>query len=223
MRYKLIAKWNKNAYIYTRSLLLFYWLHHRFIANSCDLVWSHFGVVWLNIHQMFKCSNTKHFEYVFDGYTTLSKWRYSTVFGDIMNTLPIHLLHYSDVIMSTMASQITNLTIVYSNVYTGTDPRKHQSSASLAFVRGIHRSSVNSHHRGPVTQKMFAFDDVIMSEWTCVYTTSGLDHHSNLPANCHSNNLLQTSVDWHQNMKTFFIKIHLKISGKWQIFCSGLQ
>ena len=47
--------------------------------------------------------------------------------------------HYDDVTMSTMASQITSLTIIYSIVYSGTDKRKHQTSASLAFVRGIHR------------------------------------------------------------------------------------
>ena len=47
--------------------------------------------------------------------------------------------HYSDVIVGTMASQITSLTIVYSTVNSGADQRKHQSSASLAFVRGIHR------------------------------------------------------------------------------------
>ena len=47
--------------------------------------------------------------------------------------------HYIDVIMTTMASQITSLTVVYSIVYSGADQRKHQSSASLAFVRGIHR------------------------------------------------------------------------------------
>ena len=42
------------------------------------------------------------------------------------------------------------------------DQRKHQSSASLAFVRGIHRRPVNSPHKGPVMRKMFPFDDVIM-------------------------------------------------------------
>ena len=47
--------------------------------------------------------------------------------------------HYDDVIMTTLASQITSLTVVYSIVYSGVDERKHQSSASLAFVRGIHR------------------------------------------------------------------------------------
>ena len=65
--------------------------------------------------------------------------------------------------MSLMASQITSLTIVYSTVYSGADQRKHQSSASLAFVRGIHRGPVNSPHRWPVTRKMFPFDDVIMN------------------------------------------------------------
>ena len=64
--------------------------------------------------------------------------------------------------MSAMASKITSLTIVYSTVYSDGDQRKHQSSASLAFVRGIHRWPVNSPHKGPVTRKMFPFDDVSM-------------------------------------------------------------
>ena len=64
--------------------------------------------------------------------------------------------------MGSMASQITSLAIVYSAVYSGADQRKHQSSASLAFVRGIHRGRVNSPHKWPVTRKMFPFDDVIM-------------------------------------------------------------
>ena len=72
------------------------------------------------------------------------------------------LCHYDDVIMDMIASQITSLAIVYSTVYSGTDQRKHQSSASLAFVRGIHRGPVNSPHKWPVTRKMFPFDDVIM-------------------------------------------------------------
>ena len=64
--------------------------------------------------------------------------------------------------MSAMASQITNLTNVYSTVHSVAHQRKHQSSASLAFVRGIHRGPVNSPHKWPVTRKMFPFDDVIM-------------------------------------------------------------
>ena len=70
--------------------------------------------------------------------------------------------HYSDVIMSAMASEITSITIVYSSVYSGADQRKHQSSASLAFVRKIHWSPVNSPHKGPVTRKIFPFDHIIM-------------------------------------------------------------
>ena len=66
--------------------------------------------------------------------------------------------------MSTIVSQITSLTIVYSAVYSDADHRKHQSSASLAFVRGIHRGPVNSTHKWPVTRKMFPFDDVIMNQ-----------------------------------------------------------
>ena len=64
--------------------------------------------------------------------------------------------------MGTIASQITRLMIVYSTVYSGGDRRKYQSSASLAFVRGIHRWPVNSPHKWPVMRKMFPFDDVIM-------------------------------------------------------------
>ena len=64
--------------------------------------------------------------------------------------------------MSAMASQITSLMIVNSIVYSGADQRKHQSSAPLTFVRGIHRWPVNSPQKGPVTRKMFPFDDVIM-------------------------------------------------------------
>ena len=72
-------------------------------------------------------------------------------------------MHYTDVIMSAMVSQITSLTIVYSTVYSGADQRKHHSSASLASVRVIHRWSVNSPHKGPVMRIMFLFDDVIIS------------------------------------------------------------
>ena len=66
-------------------------------------------------------------------------------------------LHYNDVIMGAIASQITSLTfvysIVYSTVYSDANERKHQSSASLAFVWGIHRWPVNSPHKWPVTRK----------------------------------------------------------------------
>ena len=66
--------------------------------------------------------------------------------------------------MCAVASQITSLTIVYSTVDSDADQRQNQSSAPLAFVRGIHRGPVNSLHKWPVTRNMFPFDDVIMRE-----------------------------------------------------------
>ena len=84
--------------------------------------------------------------------------------------------HCNDVIMGVITSQITSLATVYSIVYSDVDQRKHQSSVSLAFVRGIHRGPVNYPHKWPVTRKMFPFDDVIMQScvtmaWplTCVF------------------------------------------------------
>ena len=77
-------------------------------------------------------------------------------------------VHYTDVTMSPMASQITSLGNVYSTVYSGSDQRKHQSYPSLAFVRRIHRGPVNSPQKWPVTRKMFSFDDVIMDLKHCI-------------------------------------------------------
>ena len=90
-----------------------------------------------------------------------------------------HHNHYSDVIMSTMTSQISSLTIVYLSFYSNTDQRKHQSSASLAFVWGIHRSPVNSPHKWPVTRKMFPFNDVIITN--IFYLAEG---HGKVIASC---------------------------------------
>ena len=74
-------------------------------------------------------------------------------------------------------------TIVYSTIYSEADQRKHQSSASLAFVRGIRQWLVNSPHKWPVTRKMFSFDDVIMhftrpwNKLSHVYAGPRLGHH----------------------------------------------
>ena len=81
--------------------------------------------------------------------------------------------------MGAMASQITTLTIIYSTVYSDVNQRKHESSASLAFVWGIHRGPVNSPHKWPVTQKMFPFDDVIMYTVHCsLLLRSAMQHCS---------------------------------------------
>ena len=74
-------------------------------------------------------------------------------FWDALTT-HVLLQHCSAVIMGAVASQITNPIIVYSTVYSGSDQRRHQSPASLAFVREIHRWPVNSRHKWLVTRKM---------------------------------------------------------------------
>ena len=80
----------------------------------------------------------------------------------------IHM-HYNDVIMGAMASQITSLMIVYSSIYSGAGQRTHQSSGSRAFVGGMHRWPVNSTHKWPVTRKTFPFGVIMNDEF-------GLEH-----------------------------------------------
>ena len=72
------------------------------------------------------------------------------------------IYHYSKDKMGEMVSQITDVSIVCPTVCSGVGQRKHQSPASLAFVKGIHRWLVGSSHKGPITWKMFPSDDVIM-------------------------------------------------------------
>ena len=127
------------------------------------------NALYINVDRVFGCA-----EYIIHYFTAnVSQcWMHCTVmYGDCLTMLstlyinePSVILwsHYSDVIMSTIASLINSLTIVYSTVYSDTDQRKHQSPVSLAFVRGIQRRPVNSPHKWPVTRKMFPFDDVIM-------------------------------------------------------------
>ena len=74
--------------------------------------------------------------------------------------------------MSATASQITCLMIVYPTVYSGANQRKHQSSASLAFVRRIHRWPVNSPHKGLVTRKMFYLITSSCKYNTIAYSTT---------------------------------------------------
>ena len=99
------------------------------------------------------------------------------------------LYHYSDVKMGPMVP------IVYLTVDSGADQRKHQNSASLAFVRGIHRWPVNSPHKWPVTRKKFPFDDVIILEaHTTVFShadlrfqhTKHITSHNTCTSSCHA-------------------------------------
>ena len=69
--------------------------------------------------------------------------------------------HHIDIIMTTLASQITSITVVYSTVYSDADQNKHQSSASLAFVWGIHRGRWIPRTKASYAE-MFPFDDVML-------------------------------------------------------------
>ena len=122
------------------------------------------STVWnkmLKIHDNIlpiKCVSAAHVEHKCTGKLEV----FIMAGGDNWRCSHLSMCHYSDVLMAMMASQITSFMIVYSTVYLGADQRKHQSSVSLVFVRGIHQGPVNSLHKGPVTRKMFLFDDVIM-------------------------------------------------------------
>ena len=99
----------------------------------------------------------------------------TVAYGGLANIIhPYYVGHYDDVIMTMLASQITSLTVVYSIVYSGVNQRKHQSSASLAFVWEIHRGPVNFPHKWPVPRKMFPFDDVIMYCCCLIWSTDHL-------------------------------------------------
>ena len=80
--------------------------------------------------------------------------------------------HQSDVIMSAMASQLTSVSVVCLTVCSCTDQRNISKLRALAFVRGIHRWSLDSPHKGPVTRKMFPFDDVIMERYCRIWNRS---------------------------------------------------
>ena len=123
---------------------------------------------------------------LYHSYHSIVKWR------GLGPTLSNYNFHYSDVIMGTISSQITSLAIVYLTVYSTADQREHQSSASLAVVCGIHRWSVNSPHKWPVTRKRFPFDDVIMKSSDCVHAEWFMYSHGNLI----ESTLTATSLWW---------------------------
>ena len=80
--------------------------------------------------------------------------------------------HYSDVIMRAVAYQITRISCLL-NVCSGSDQRKTSKLLVTGRLRGIHRWPVNSPHKGPVTPRMFPFDDVtigwLLISLTCDY------------------------------------------------------
>ena len=72
--------------------------------------------------------------------------------------------------------------------------KKHQSSASLAFVPGIHRGPVNSPHKWPVTRKIFPFDDVILTKSSSAKIFTWYRINKSLPSSKNGENKLYVLV-----------------------------
>ena len=127
---------------------------------------------WVNIffdNIMHLCNSFIHLRMLFGKVLYFMKngiWSRTFFALNIMRVTPCthhgHIFHYNDVIMGTMASQITSLMVVYSTVYSDADKRRHQSSASLAFVWGIHQDRWIPRTNGQLRGKYF---HLMTSSW----------------------------------------------------------
>ena len=123
---------------------------HR-LSNTLTPLWTRFALIYvLNVisqawgHIWYSHSTMIDFQlWPHSVLSVMNQYLFSWWF--IAKQAKSHRDDYNDVKMSAISSQITSVSIVYSTVCSGADQRKHQSSASLAFLRGIHRWLVNSH------------------------------------------------------------------------------
>ena len=127
------------------------WLKYSWYDRS--FIFYHILKNWRSIYETVICSKlcVLNFEFKAGHLVINRRMIYTHGHNSKYKRLNINISHYSDAIMGAMASQITSLTIVYS----GADQRKHQSSMSLSFERGIHRWPATSPHKWPVIWKMF--------------------------------------------------------------------
>ena len=120
-------------------------------------------------------------------------------------------VHYSDVIMSAVVPQITSLTIVYSTAYSAADQRKHQSSASLAFVRGIHRWQWIPHTKGQWYGKCFH-----------LMTSSYLDNKNSDNCTIFASHMIQKlhlTSPWNQFYQSEIFIFIIEAEKKWAPWC----
>ena len=99
-----------------------------------------------------------------------------TILEDVTRTHP----HYTDVIMTTMASQITSLTVVYSTVYSDAVQRKHQSprhwplcgeftgTGEFPAQRASYAENVSIWWRHHVAIITWRRTDVVLTHWSRV-------------------------------------------------------
>ena len=134
-----------------------------FYVTSCEL-----DIIISNIFTHIKEGSTNMYVYsVSEHVMTKCGFDY-THHIEAWTGIKLHQQHCNDVIMTTMASQITILTVVYSTVYLDAHQRKHQSSASLAFVWGIHRDRWIPRTKGQLRGKCF---HLMTSSWCRIYLT----------------------------------------------------
>ena len=119
--------------------------------------------LWLTLYLTTKCARLSHYTDVIMGAMLSQITSLKIVYSSInwgADQSKTSKLRVTDICagnspgMGAMVSQITSIKIVYSSIYWGADQGKHQTSASLAFVRGIHRIPVNSPHQWPVKRKI---------------------------------------------------------------------
>ena len=148
----------------THTITLQQWTNNKTNKSYKQLIY-----IYIYIHISCKCDTNRAGHFTLDAHASIPVacgiklqyiWKITKALLRLVLVMhmPIHVFHYSDVIMGAIASQYTSFTIIYSTVYSDSDQRKHQSSASLAFVWGNPRWP----HKWPVTRKIFPFDDAIM-------------------------------------------------------------
>ena len=127
----------------------------------------------------------------------------------------IFINHYSDVTVNAMTSQIPGVLIVCWAVCLGADQTTHRSSASLAFVRGIHRWPVASPQKRPVTRKMFPFDDAINNIFHC-HPLLGICLNNTLETNNDkretNNNVTQSNISCNNNSMFYQLSVQIILS-----------
>ena len=109
----------------------------------------------------------------------------------------LSLEHYRDVIMGAIVSQITSLTIFYSTIYSGADQRKKSKLRVTGLCAGNSPVAVNSPHKGPVTRKMFPFDDVVMTI-LILHDYDTLQRDKSHYSRCHRSDVGRSKLCGHQ-------------------------
>ena len=160
-------------------------LAYMTLMQCLQIIWTVFD--WnLNQNTTTKSYRRSHLRYEYTSrQIVLVLSDISAMFCVICKVFNCYKFHYDDVIMTTIAYQITSLTVVYSTVYSDADHRKHQSSASLAFVWGIHRDRWIPRTKGQLRGKCFhlmtsscisAIASLTEMDWCCYIGRCLYDH-----------------------------------------------